>query len=226
MTKKRSNQENQHTNRKLTEETSLPSSTANSDMVEPTTSNDEEVPSKDKELLQEEAELAFDEESKSDEKAMATAKELDQLDKDVSESIETGEATFEERDTTTVSAEETTEQELAESAEQNLSDGEIKEVEEPPVNQEGTQETVAVVEASQESEEETREEKRKKRRREKKPRLRLIPIWLRILISILLIGGSLILGMLFGYGVIGGGESVDVLKPDTWYHIIDIIRGN
>ncbi|MCM3714320.1 DNA-directed RNA polymerase subunit beta [Halalkalibacter oceani] len=63
---------------------------------------------------------------------------------------------------------------------------------------------------------------RKSRRR---PRLRLIPIWLRILLSIVLIGGSLLLGLIVGYGVIGDGDPADALKPETWYHILDIIRG-
>ena len=59
----------------------------------------------------------------------------------------------------------------------------------------------------------------------RKPRLRIIPIWLRIILSIVLIGGSLLLGLMVGYGVIGGGSPADVLKPETWYHILDIIRG-
>ncbi|NEU30385.1 DNA-directed RNA polymerase subunit beta [bacterium LRH843] len=62
-------------------------------------------------------------------------------------------------------------------------------------------------------------------KRKPKARLRLIPIWLRLILAILLIGGSLLLGLIFGYGVIGGGEPQDALRPETWYHIIDIIRG-
>ncbi|MFC0471730.1 DNA-directed RNA polymerase subunit beta [Halalkalibacter kiskunsagensis] len=70
---------------------------------------------------------------------------------------------------------------------------------------------------------ETREARRKKRTH--KPRLRLIPIWLRIFIAIVLIGGSLILGLMFGFGVIGGHDPAEVIRPETWYHIIDFIRG-
>lgn len=62
-------------------------------------------------------------------------------------------------------------------------------------------------------------------KRTRRPRLRLIPIWLRILLSIVLIGGSLLLGLIVGYGVIGDGDPADALKPETWYHILDIIRG-
>lgn len=62
-------------------------------------------------------------------------------------------------------------------------------------------------------------------RRTRKERLRIFPIWLRILVSIVLIGGSLLLGIIFGYGVIGDGNPTDALSLETWYHIIDIIQG-
>ncbi len=62
-------------------------------------------------------------------------------------------------------------------------------------------------------------------RKKRKPRLRIFPIWLRIILSIVLIGGSLLLGLIVGYGVIGDGSPADALKTETWYHIIDIIRG-
>ncbi|WP_332628599.1 DNA-directed RNA polymerase subunit beta [Halalkalibacter flavus] len=72
-------------------------------------------------------------------------------------------------------------------------------------------------------EEDTRETRRNKR--PKRERLRLIPIWLRLVISILLVGGSLILGVIVGYSVIGGGEAGEATRPETWYHIVDMIRG-
>lgn len=56
-------------------------------------------------------------------------------------------------------------------------------------------------------------------------RIRLIPIWLRILIVLLAIAAAVALGLMFGYGVLGEGKAVDALKPDTWKHILDIIRG-
>lgn len=67
---------------------------------------------------------------------------------------------------------------------------------------------------------------RTKRKRERRPRIRLIPMWLRFLIAIVLIGGSLLLGIIVGYGVIGDGDPAEALKPHVWYHIIDMIRGN
>ncbi|MBP3953185.1 DNA-directed RNA polymerase subunit beta [Bacillus suaedae] len=85
------------------------------------------------------------------------------------------------------------------------------------------QESKLAEDEEQETETEKREARRKRRRR---PRLRIIPIWLRLLISIVLIGGSLILGLMVGFGVIGDGENPsDILDPDIWYRMIDIIRG-
>lgn len=82
----------------------------------------------------------------------------------------------------------------------------------------------AALPAKEEQQEGSRESRRKKR--SKKERLRLIPIWLRILIAIVLIGGSLILGLIVGFSVIGGGgDPKEVINPDTWYHIMDIVRG-
>lgn len=55
--------------------------------------------------------------------------------------------------------------------------------------------------------------------------IRLFPIWLRIIIVLLLVGASATVGMMIGYGVIGDGEPKDVLKWETWIHILDIIQG-
>lgn len=55
-------------------------------------------------------------------------------------------------------------------------------------------------------------------------RIRLIPIWLRILIIFLLLVASLVVGTMVGYGVIGGGNPWEVLKQSTWTHIVDLIN--
>lgn len=55
--------------------------------------------------------------------------------------------------------------------------------------------------------------------------IRLIPIWLRIIIVLLLMLGAIIAGLKIGYGVIGDGDSSKVLERSTWQHIIDIING-
>lgn len=56
-------------------------------------------------------------------------------------------------------------------------------------------------------------------------RLRLIPIWLRIIVVFLLFGIATIVGLIVGYSIIGDGATSDVLKGDTWQHLLDIING-
>ena len=73
----------------------------------------------------------------------------------------------------------------------------------------------------------TREEvKKSKKTREKKKRIRvrLFPIWLRIIIVILLLAASVVLGAMFGYAVMGSGKAKDVFEKSTWTHIIDLVN--
>jgi hypothetical protein len=55
--------------------------------------------------------------------------------------------------------------------------------------------------------------------------MRLLPIWLRIVLVLLLLAGAAILGAIVGYGYVGDGQPSDVLKKETWIHILDIING-
>jgi DNA-directed RNA polymerase subunit beta len=55
-------------------------------------------------------------------------------------------------------------------------------------------------------------------------RVRLIPIWLRLVIVAVLIVVSTMIGAMIGYGVIGDGKPLDVFKPSTWQHIVDIVK--
>lgn len=55
--------------------------------------------------------------------------------------------------------------------------------------------------------------------------LKILPIWLRLLLIILLLAAVIVIGLRFGYGYIGDGNPADVLKKETWTHILDIIRG-
>lgn len=55
--------------------------------------------------------------------------------------------------------------------------------------------------------------------------LRILPIWLRIILFILLLAAVIVIGLRFGYGFIGDGNPADVLKKETWTHILDIIQG-
>lgn len=70
-------------------------------------------------------------------------------------------------------------------------------------------------------------EKKAKQKGETKParwvRVRILPIWLRILLFILLLAGSLALGAVIGFAGIGDGKAADVFKAETWQHIIDIV---
>ncbi|KYD07047.1 hypothetical protein B4102_1992 [Heyndrickxia sporothermodurans] len=73
--------------------------------------------------------------------------------------------------------------------------------------------------------EQLKEEKVKASTKEKrKVRVRLIPIWLRVIIVIFTLFISLILGVIIGYGVIGDGKPMDALKKSTWSHIIDLVN--
>lgn len=75
----------------------------------------------------------------------------------------------------------------------------------------------------------TREEHKKLNSEEQKPtkqirvRVRLIPIWLRLVLLIVLIFISVTAGALIGYGSLGGGKAIDVFKLSTWTHIRDFI---
>lgn len=77
----------------------------------------------------------------------------------------------------------------------------------------------------------TREQFKKEKMKDKpsvkekrKVRVRLIPIWLRILIVVFSIFISVIAGVIVGYGVLGDGEPMDALKKSTWTHIIDLVK--
>lgn len=57
----------------------------------------------------------------------------------------------------------------------------------------------------------------------KRARLRIFPIWLRIIVVLLFAMIALVAGLMVGYGVIGDGTPLDALKTETWRHIIDIV---
>lgn len=55
------------------------------------------------------------------------------------------------------------------------------------------------------------------------PKVRLIPIWMRLVIVVVLLVISMTAGIIFGYGVIGNGKAFDALKASTWEHIVDLV---
>lgn len=58
----------------------------------------------------------------------------------------------------------------------------------------------------------------------KRIRIRLVPIWLRIVLLVVFTGVFLLAGAAIGYGVLGNGSAGDVLKGSTWTHIIDLVE--
>ncbi|WP_244895351.1 DNA-directed RNA polymerase subunit beta [Evansella clarkii] len=77
----------------------------------------------------------------------------------------------------------------------------------------------------------TREERRKEKeqqegkkgKKKRKGRIRLIPVWLRLVIVLFLFAASLVIGAMVGYGIIGEGNPMDIFEQETWLHIYDII---
>lgn len=55
--------------------------------------------------------------------------------------------------------------------------------------------------------------------------VRLVPIWLRVLIVLLLLIVVAIIGVMIGYSYLGDGNTLDVFKVSTWRHIFDIMKG-
>ncbi|PWW31228.1 DNA-directed RNA polymerase subunit beta [Cytobacillus oceanisediminis] len=75
----------------------------------------------------------------------------------------------------------------------------------------------------------TREQLKNERSKEEAPRkgrirVRLIPIWLRIIIVALLIFLSVMVGAAVGYGVLGNGEVKDIFTKSTWTHIVELVE--
>lgn len=70
------------------------------------------------------------------------------------------------------------------------------------------------------------EEKRIYKKQRKPKRVRIFPLWLRVIIIGILSIAALVAGLMIGYGVIGEGSPLDALKVETWRHIIDIVVSN
>ena len=74
------------------------------------------------------------------------------------------------------------------------------------------------------SRQEFEEEQQPKTQSKQRIRVRLLPIWLRLIIVAALIVVMVIVGALIGYSVIGGGHPLDVFKVSTWTHIVDLVN--
>ncbi|MEF3330071.1 DNA-directed RNA polymerase subunit beta [Oceanobacillus oncorhynchi] len=71
-----------------------------------------------------------------------------------------------------------------------------------------------------------KKEKQQRKREEKRsrPRLRIFPIWLRIIVITIFAAAAFIIGLMIGFAVLGDGSPLDVLRLETWQHIIDIVN--
>lgn len=92
---------------------------------------------------------------------------------------------------------------------------------------------VATEKINEKSREEVRKQRKGELSQEKKTtekgqriRLRLIPIWVRLIMIAVLIALSAVAGVLVGYGVIGDGKPEDAFKKSTWQHIVDLVEKN
>ncbi|WP_101842400.1 DNA-directed RNA polymerase subunit beta [Halobacillus sp. Marseille-P3879] len=68
-------------------------------------------------------------------------------------------------------------------------------------------------------------DKKPKEKRQVKSRRRILPIWLRIIIVLVLSALALAIGLMIGYGVLGDGDPLDALSWSTWEQIINIVTG-
>ena len=79
----------------------------------------------------------------------------------------------------------------------------------------------------------TRQERRKRKTKKEHEvpkktmwvQMRILPIYVRVILVILLLAIVILIGLRIGYGYMGDGNPNDVLKKETWTHIIDIIKG-
>lgn len=55
--------------------------------------------------------------------------------------------------------------------------------------------------------------------------IRILPIYVRVLLVVILIALAIIGGAYIGYSILGDGAGSDIFKKGTWTHIVDIING-
>ncbi|GAE92483.1 hypothetical protein JCM21714_1487 [Gracilibacillus boraciitolerans JCM 21714] len=90
-------------------------------------------------------------------------------------------------------------------------------------NKQQTDEQKQITDNTQ-SKKEKRAEKKKQNKEEKKYLRRVVPVWLKILIVVVLSLFALMIGLIIGFSTLGDGRPLDVLRWDTWQHIIDFVR--
>ncbi|MFZ4451801.1 DNA-directed RNA polymerase subunit beta [Salibacterium aidingense] len=78
---------------------------------------------------------------------------------------------------------------------------------------------------TQENDKQEQEASSDTRTRQKKERLRLVPIWARLLIVLAVLAVSLLGGLITGYALVGEGDSFQILKWETWEQFFEFIHG-
>ncbi|WP_042463396.1 DNA-directed RNA polymerase subunit beta [Neobacillus dielmonensis] len=63
-----------------------------------------------------------------------------------------------------------------------------------------------------------------KKRPKERVRIRMIPIWLRLVLLVVFTVVSLIAGAIVGYSVLGDGNAADVFSGSAWSHIRDLVE--
>ena len=72
--------------------------------------------------------------------------------------------------------------------------------------------------------EERKQNTEEKASSKQKVRVRLFPVWLRVIVIILLMALSIMAGAVVGYSVMGSGKASDTFKKETWTHIVDLVN--
>ncbi|MRH43945.1 DNA-directed RNA polymerase subunit beta [Aquibacillus halophilus] len=80
-------------------------------------------------------------------------------------------------------------------------------------------------EKSNGNDKDNRKKRREEKRKNKVPIRRLIPIWLKVIIVLVLSFAALIAGLMVGYGILGDGNPTEALNFETWKHIVEIVTG-
>ncbi|MEK3806924.1 DNA-directed RNA polymerase subunit beta [Bacillus sp. FSL H8-0547] len=80
--------------------------------------------------------------------------------------------------------------------------------------------------ANEQSREHVKQKKKSEETSQKSPkiRIRLIPIWLRIILLLLFMAIAVTSGAMIGYGVLGDGKPTDIFDKQTWQHVIDLVE--
>jgi hypothetical protein len=78
--------------------------------------------------------------------------------------------------------------------------------------------------ANEQYREEVKETKKTEEISSGKIRIRLFPIWLRIVLLLFFMAISAVGGAMIGYGVLGDGKPADVFDKQTWQHVFDLVE--